>query len=230
MVSERQPKGAARTGLAADTPKGSCTWPGDSEHVVDACHQEWFYRVVRRDGRHYSRCWGSHRGARYEVHSGTMKSKSILAMVLLAVALPLAARDYSAEIEKDVARLLNGNQGYKQVTFRVEDEIVTLAGKVPLWSNRTDLEWSVRRLKHVRSVRNELVLDPPAVPDEVLRGRMKRALTERGFAHVKFQAHEGRVVLTGATRTRSQWTRIQDVAWSVEGVREVVNRIRVMEE
>jgi osmotically-inducible protein OsmY len=159
-----------------------------------------------------------------------MKSKALIATVLLAVALPLTASDYSSEIEKEMVQLLSRNPAYKQVTFSVEDEIVTLAGKVPLWSNRTDLEWSVRRVGHVRKVLNQVVLDPPAVPDEVLRGRMKRALTERGFAQIKFQAHEGRVVLTGATRTRSQWTRIQDLAWSVEGVREVVNRIRVLEE
>ncbi|MEO5936539.1 MAG: BON domain-containing protein, partial [Terriglobales bacterium] len=75
-----------------------------------------------------------------------------------------------------------------------------------------------------------VVLDPPPVSDEVLRTRMKKALTAAGFTDVKFQAHEGLVLLTGSARTRLQWTRIQDVAWSVEGVREVITRIRVLEE
>jgi osmotically-inducible protein OsmY len=154
----------------------------------------------------------------------------IIPLVLAAVALSLSASDLSAEIGRDVTKLLAAHHEYRQVTFSVEDEIVTLTGKVFTCSNRNDLAWSVRRIKNVRRVRNEVVLDPPPVADELLRGRMKRALTGAGFTEIRFQAHEGMVILTGTVRNRQHFARVQEVASSVEGVRELINRINVAEE
>lgn len=159
-----------------------------------------------------------------------MSPKRLMPVVLIALAVTLAGADFNEEIGKGVTKLLSAHREYRNVTFTVEDEIVTVSGKVSTWTDRTNLEWSLRRIKHVRNVRNEVVLDPPVVSDELLRARMRIALTAAGFTDVRFQAHEGLVLLTGTARTRSQWTRIHDVAWSVEGVREVITRIRVLEE
>ncbi|MEO6119358.1 MAG: BON domain-containing protein [Terriglobales bacterium] len=159
-----------------------------------------------------------------------MSTKRLIPAVLIALAVTLAAADLNEEIGKGVAKLLSTQREYRNVTFTVEDEIVTVSGKVSTWTDRTNLEWSLRRINHVRNVRNEVVLDPPVVSDEVLRARGRKALLAAGFDEVRFQAHEGLVLLTGSARTRVQWARIQDVAWSVEGVREVITRIRVLEE
>ena len=153
-----------------------------------------------------------------------------MGLALVAATLTLIASDRSDEIGRRVAKLLAAHREYQNVTFQVEDEVVTVSGRVPTWSNRNDLAWSVRRIEHVRSVRNEVVLDPPAISDEVLRGRVKRALNAAGFGEIRFQAHEGMVILTGTVRKRQESTRVQDVAVSVEGVREVINRINVAEE
>ena len=153
-----------------------------------------------------------------------------LAWALVTVAITLSAADFDEEIGRNVVKFLSSHRQYQKVTFAVEDEIVTISGKVALWSERSNLEWSLRRMEHVRSVRNQVVLDPPPVSDEVLRARMKKALTAAGFPGLKFQAHQGRVILTGSVRTRSQWALLKDLPWSVEGVREVETRIRVEEE
>ena len=159
-----------------------------------------------------------------------MSTKRLIPVVLIALAVTLGAADFNQEIGKGVAKLLSAHRQYRNVTFTVEDEIVTVSGKVSTWTDRTNLEWSLRRIDHVRNVRNEVVLDPPVVSDEVLRARVRKALLTAGFDEVRFQAHEGLVLLTGSARTRVQWARIQDVAWSVDGVREVITRIQVLEE
>lgn len=159
-----------------------------------------------------------------------MSTKRLIPVVLIALAVTLVAADFNEEIGKGVAKLLSAHRQYRNVTFTVEDEIVTVSGKVSTWTERTDLEWSLRRIDHVRSVRNEVVLDPPVVSDEVLRARLRKALLAAGFDDIRFQAHEGLILLTGSARNRLQWARIQDVAWSVDGVREVITRIRVVQE
>ena len=159
-----------------------------------------------------------------------MSKKGLIGLALIPMAFALSASDFDAEIGENVAKFLSSHREYQQVTFAVEDEIVTVSGKVALWSQRTGLEWTLRRMEHVRNVRNQVVLDPPPVSDELLRARMKKALTAAGFGHLMFQAHQGRVVLTGSVRTRSQWVRLRDLAWTIDGVREVDDRIRVEEE
>lgn len=155
-----------------------------------------------------------------------MSTRNILGFVLTAL-LMASASERDASIARDVAQLLSAHEAYRAVTFTVEDEIVTAKGKVPTYTDRKGLEWSLRRIAHVRSVRNEVVLDPPVVSDEVLGARMKRTLTAAGFAHLRVVAHDGRVEVRGIVRTRTQWARLQDLAWSVEGVREVETQVRV---
>lgn len=158
------------------------------------------------------------------------KGLSLIPLAVMALTVTILALDTNEEIGRNVAKFLGSHRAYRNVSFTVEDEIVTVTGTVFTWSDRVDLERTLRGIEHVRSVRNEVVLDPPAVSDEVLRARVKKTLTAAGIADVRFQVHEGLVILTGAVRTRLQWTRIQDLAWSVEGVREVISRVRVAEE
>lgn len=155
--------------------------------------------------------------------------RSGLSWALMMMAFTLSAADSDEEIGKNVVKIFSSHPQYQQVTFTVEDEIITVSGKVKLWSQRLDLERTLLRLEHVRSVRNQVVLDPPPVSDDVLRARMKKALAAAGFPDLRFQAHQGRVILAGSVRTRSQWALLKELPWSVEGVREVETRIRVEE-
>jgi len=155
-----------------------------------------------------------------------MSTRNILGFVLTVVCMA-GASERDAIIARDVAQLLSRHAAYRAVTFTVEDEIVTTRGKVPTYTDRKGLEWSLRRVALVRSVRNEVVLDPPVVSDEVLGAHMKKALTAAGFAHLRVVAHDGRVEIRGTVRNRTQWARVQDLAWSVEGVREVESQVRV---
>jgi hypothetical protein len=159
-----------------------------------------------------------------------MSRSRILLLALVTMALTLMAADRDEEIRRSVAKFLSGHRQYQNVTIQVEDEVVTATGTVALWSQRSDLEWSLRRIEHVRNVHNQVVLDPPPVSDDVLRARVKKALVAAGFPNLRFQAHQGRVVLSGSVRTRPQWARARDLLLTVEGVREVETRVRVEEE
>lgn len=158
-----------------------------------------------------------------------MSTRNILGFVLTVI-LMAGASERDEIIARNVAHLLSAHEAYRGVTFTVEDEIVTARGKVPTYTNRKGLEWSLRRIAHVRNVRNEVVLDPPVVSDEVLEARMKKMLTAAEFAHLRVVAHDGRVEVRGTVRTRTQWAQVLNLAWSVIGVREVETQVRVAEE
>lgn len=158
-----------------------------------------------------------------------MSTRNILGFVLTAF-LMAGAAERDEIIARNVAHLLSAHEAYRAVTFTVEDEIVTARGKVPTYTDRKGLEWSLRRIAHVRNVRNQVVLDPPVVSDEVLAARMKKMLSAAGFAHLTVVTHEGRVEVRGTVRTRAHWARVLDLAWSVVGVREVESQVRVAEE
>jgi osmotically-inducible protein OsmY len=156
----------------------------------------------------------------------------ILASLVLTAQQPRAARAgrFDAQIEQDVAKLLEGNKQFANVRYGVEDAIVTLEGKVELHSQRTALENQVRGIKHVAGVRSYLVLDPTPVPDEQLFGRVRSALQNANLGQLTVKAHEGRVVVSGDVQNRRQWSRAVNLVWDTAGVKEAEFQIRVLGE
>jgi osmotically-inducible protein OsmY len=156
----------------------------------------------------------------------------ILASFVVAAQQPRAASlgRFDAQIEQDVARLLEGKKQFANVRYGVEDAIVTLEGKVELHSERTGLENRVRGMKHVAGVRSYLVLDPVPVPDEQLFGRVRTALQNANLGQLSVKAHQGRVVVSGDVQNRRQWSRAVNLVWDTAGVKEAEFEIRVLGE
>lgn len=128
---------------------------------------------------------------------------------------------YDAQIEGRVTDLLKSSNEYKNVRAKVEDSVVTLSGSVELDSTRQALISRVRRIPHVESVESNVVLSPPAVPDQTLHGRVQRTLADAGFAEVKIRVHEGAVRLEGTVRNAKERQRAIELVRQTEGVKEV---------
>jgi len=141
--------------------------------------------------------------------------------VAAAVAIQTRGGRYDYRIRAELAQVLERNNAYHNVAATVEDNVVFLAGSVELDSTRQALIARVRRIPGVESVENNVVLSPPAVPDQTLYGRVQRTLSNSGFAEVKFRVHEGSVTLEGTVRNAKERQRLIHLVQTTDGVKEV---------
>lgn len=132
---------------------------------------------------------------------------------------------YDQQIRSAVARIVRDKAEYKKVKAEVEDSVVTLTGSVELDSTRRTLVDRVRKIAHVEAVENHLVLDPPAVPDQELYGRVQRNLADAGFDTLKLRVHEGAVTIEGMVADQMQRQRVIELVRRTEGVKEVDARV-----
>ncbi len=124
-------------------------------------------------------------------------------------------------------KIVDNQKEYKNIHADVEDGVVTLTGTVELESSRSEIENSIRHVPHVKGVRNQVVLFPPPVLDQVLLHRLLASLKEAGYEDLKIKAHNGAVVLTGTVRTAQDRNRAIQLAWQTDGVREVQAQLSV---
>jgi osmotically-inducible protein OsmY len=137
---------------------------------------------------------------------------------------------YDSQIRAQVAQVLDGNKDYKNVKADVEDGIVTLSGDVQLHSVRRGLVTRIHRIAHVAGVENQIVLAPPAIPDNILTGRVQTQLQDAGYGTLTIQVHEGGVVLHGAVRNRHDWEAVRQLVSLTPGVKEVDVRLTIAEQ
>lgn len=145
----------------------------------------------------------------------------LLCVALLPVMAQRRGGRYDGQIRAAVSQTLAGKADYKNVKAEVEDGVVTLTGSVELDSTRRHLVTRLRGIPHLESVRNELVLYPPAVADKALFARVQRNLADAGFSELKLKVHEGAVTLQGQVRDFQTRQRVLDIARRTEGVKEV---------
>jgi len=131
------------------------------------------------------------------------------------------------QIETAAIKIIKGKSQFKNVTVQVEDAIATLRGTVELESSRVEIGDRVGRIANIAGVRNEVVLDPPAMPDEILLGHVTHNLIDAGYEFIRVSVHNGSVVIWGTVRTwRDREWLIQTVRLT-EGVKEVESRLSV---
>jgi osmotically-inducible protein OsmY len=123
--------------------------------------------------------------------------------------------------------LLN-DKDYKDVSVVVEDGIVTLTGSVVLDSTRRNLVVQIRHISHVAGVDDQIVLSPPAPPDNILYGRVMSRLQEAGYGELTPQVHEGVVILKGYVRTQRDWAWAREIVMLTPGVKEVEARLSIV--
>jgi hyperosmotically inducible protein len=134
---------------------------------------------------------------------------------------------YDDGIRTAVTDTLKSHADFKKVSATVEDNVVTLNGSVELNSTRERLIDQVKQIKHVHSVRNEIILDPPAPPDQTLYGRVRQTLADIRLETINFKVHEGAVTLSGIVRTEKERQRAIEMVRSTDGVKEVRSHLTI---
>ena len=124
----------------------------------------------------------------------------------------------------------NASVPLKLLQLTVEDGVVTLLGEVHWQYQRRAAEEDLHKLACIRGIRNEITIRPPVKAEKVhekiheLLARI--APTERDTIEVK--AENGRVTLSGTVNTWHEKGLIENAAWSVPGVSEVIDQITVV--
>ena len=115
-----------------------------------------------------------------------------------------------------------------QVTVR--DGLVTLTGKVHWYYQKSSAERDVRKLSGVRSVVNNIEIEPHAKPDNVKK-KIEAALKR----HAEIEAKDIRVtvrdddevLLEGKVRNWDEKFAVENAAWSAPGVKSVKDRLTI---
>ncbi|KQW20956.1 ornithine aminotransferase [Afipia sp. Root123D2] len=115
-----------------------------------------------------------------------------------------------------------------QVTVR--DGLVTLTGKVNWFYQKSSAERDIRRLSGVRSVVNNIEIEPHAKPDNVKR-KIEAALKRQAEIEAKdirVTVRDGdEVLLEGKVRNWDEKFSVSNAAWSAPGVKNVKDKLTV---
>jgi hyperosmotically inducible protein len=115
-----------------------------------------------------------------------------------------------------------------QVTVR--DGFVTLTGKVNWYYQRTSAERDIRKLSGVRSVINNIEIEPHAKADNV---KMKIEAALKRHAEVEAKdirvtvRDEDEVLLEGKVQSWDEKRAVENAAWSAPGVKNVKDRLTI---
>ncbi|MFT9495173.1 BON domain-containing protein [Anaerosolibacter sp.] len=139
-------------------------------------------------------------------------------------------------MEKELnQRLMNGHRSEDLigVSVKVEDGVANLIGSTKtLMDAHTAMSVAseVRGIKDV--VNNIKVSDDVAYDDANLNSRITQALstTDLNYPDIIHTVVHGRVTLNGFVNSRHEMEMAKEIAMGVEGVRKVVNRLKVRKE
>ena len=116
------------------------------------------------------------------------------------------------------------------VTVAVQDGIVTLTGKVDNLLARDRAAEIAGAIRGVRSVSNQITVDPIARADKQIQNKVNRMIarnpTTESF-QINASVNNGVVLMTGKVDSWAEQDLATTVAKSIPGVREVRNKIEV---
>lgn len=150
----------------------------------------------------------------------------------IGVELPGERRTSDEIVAEEAYRRLSSNAAVplERIRLTVDSGVVVLRGEVPFEYQRRAAEEDLHRLASIRGVRNEIAIRPPVEAQDVRRKihdlLARIAPTERDTIEVT--AEGGRVRLSGTVNTWHERNLIENAAWSVPGVTEVVDEITVV--
>jgi len=117
----------------------------------------------------------------------------------------------------------------ERIRTTVSNGWVTLEGDVDRWSQRIQVEDSLRNLVGVRGITNLLVVNGPAVAAAELRQAIEEALdrrAEREAQRIEIRVRDGRVTLSGHVQSWAERQAIIGVVAHAPGVRQVEDDLR----
>jgi osmotically-inducible protein OsmY len=116
-----------------------------------------------------------------------------------------------------------------RLQIQVERGWVTLRGEVDWDYQRSAVEASVRALRGVTGLSNQIQLKPQKAPADVVH-RIREALlrhAEHQAKHIEVLKDGSTLTLRGQVHSWNERTAVQGAAWSAPGIERVVNELRV---
>jgi osmotically-inducible protein OsmY len=120
---------------------------------------------------------------------------------------------------------------HERIQSTVSAGVVTLEGRVDLWTQYDDAARAIRNLAGVREIRNHILVEPPvpASPDAV-RGAIEAAL-DRHATHaakqVRITVSGGKVTLDGQVPSWAERRAVEGAVRSTAGVKVVDSHLRI---
>lgn len=181
----------------------------------------------------------------------------ILVGCLLAAACQAREVDDAALTAKVKAALItDGRVSATRVSVESANGVVTLKGEVPTSQEKQAAEQAARTVEGVKSVRNEVTINPASagtgVPpmkelknkaEEAARGvaqgarkevgetlllaNVKTRLAAAGFSQVSVEINQGQATLTGEVANNKERIAVETIVEKVEGIKRVNNQLKV---
>jgi hyperosmotically inducible periplasmic protein len=159
---------------------------------------------------------------------------ALVTTLILSVGLSAqtSAGRYDQDIQAKVSHQLSEKKQFRNVSFSVEDGIVTLKGGVDLYQQKLDAAKKARKTDKVQGVRNQIEVSSTA-PDSQLMAQLDRKIYydrigyDNAYNFVQASVKDGVVTLSGLTRTPVGKDSALAIANMTPGVKEVVDNITV---
>jgi osmotically-inducible protein OsmY len=162
---------------------------------------------------------------------GGMLAVGLLSATLFAET--SAASRHDNQIQTAVAHKLAAKRQLSNVSFSVNDGIVTLRGTVDLYQRKLDVAKLARKTASVQGVRNLITVAGPNVPDEQLEQKLAKKLRyvrvgyDNTFDFFAIGVKDGVVTVEGEDRTGlGRDEAMADIA-NMPGVKDVVSNISI---
>jgi osmotically-inducible protein OsmY len=151
----------------------------------------------------------------------------------LEVRLPVINRRPDPDIARDAVAALRSELPYAvdEIRVIVKDGRVTLEGEVEWNYQRERAENALRRIRGVKNITNLIDVKPSASPAQI-KLQIEQAVhrnAEIDANSITVESNDGVVVLQGTVRSWAEREEAERVAWSAPGVRQVDNRIEVID-
>ena len=170
-----------------------------------------------------------------------MKKNIFTTMFLLAsMALPaLAAQNNSRQDQQDqqiqskVTEQLQKKEVFRSVSASVDDGIVTITGKVPLYIDKENAEKRVRKVKTVDGVRNHVEVGGPKISDREVQDNLANKLRYDRigygivFNNLAVAVNQGVATVSGNVRDYADRDSAIAIIATTAGVKDVVDEIGV---
>jgi len=166
-----------------------------------------------------------------ETTAGRVKGVKVI-IDQLDVEIPTHRQTTDEEIaERAYARLAsNLSVPLDRIKLAVEKGVVTLRGDVAWNYQRLAAEEDLHKLDSIRDINNDIVIKSPVEPEKV-HEKIHEALARIApieADNIEVSAEGGRVTLSGTVNTWHERSLVESAAWTVPGVTEVVDNIRVV--
>lgn len=139
-----------------------------------------------------------------------------------------------AEVRQRIIDALDGDARIdaSQIAIDVSHGVVALRGQVASAYEKRIADGLVARIKGVQSIRNEIQAGPGAGrTDAEIAADVTARLSASpivGRRAVQIQVQNGTVTLSGVVESYAERTAIEDLAWAVSGVLNVIDRTSVI--